>query len=387
MARYNFNANGDIAELPIEDKRYEASDNLRNGLCVRVSQKGSRTFIWRTRHEGQQKVVVVGDHPRMSVNQARVALDKLKEDKEDGALFTARKTTSENIATVRQLAEDFYNTEIVPARTEAGSYQCRMILDKYILPTIGSLKLRSLKAPQVKLPVIKAMRAGYALRAEALLRILKQMFSYGEADGIMDHSPAAALNIKRCGVPKAKECTRMLDETTLPLLWNAVERHVRSDTTRIGLKILILSGVRSGELRLARWKDVNFKKAEWFVPDENSKTTAWTVPLPSHLMALFKQLHELTGDTKFMFPTRDHSEPACRGVFINALNRVYKREDKDGQPVLDIPRVSPHNFWRTVRTIMGDKLDVDPYVAEGCLNHKVTGVESVYNKAQLLGKR
>jgi integrase len=123
------------------------------------------------------------------------------------------------------------------------------------------------------------------------------------------------------------------------------------------------------------------------VPDENSKTTAWTVPLPSHLMALFKQLHELTGDTKFMFPTRDHSEPACRGVFINALNRVYKREDKDGQPVLDIPRVSPHNFWRTVRTIMGDKLDVDPYVAEGCLNHKVTGVESVYNKAQLLGKR
>lgn len=384
MARENFNSKTNIKTLPTEASRYEIGDAEGNGLRLRVSPNGTKTFIWRVRFESRQRIVTLGDHPAMSVNQARSRLDEVKQSYADGVLFTS-KITRKAPTTVRQLALE-YQAEAMASLSEGRKEQVRMAMDKYILPTIGSAKLRSIKAPQVKVVVTKVLNAGYNERARAVLGILGRMFRYAEALGYIDYSPAAALEPSFCGIEKAKSRTCMLNNDGIRTFWSALDKTTRmSGPVRIALRILLLSGVRSGELRQAKWKHVDFDKAEWFIPEENSKTNSWTVPLSSHLLALFRELHDLTGDTIYLFPgiKKDGKlYPITNRVYHKAMVKMFN----DGF-MPDVEKVSPHDFRRLMRTTMAESLNIDDSVAEACLNHVKGKVEGAYNKAQLLTQR
>jgi integrase len=146
-----------------------------------------------------------------------------------------------------------------------------------------------------------------------------------------------------------------------------------------------LTGVRTAELLQAKWEHI--QDNEWFIPEENSKTTAWTVPIVPPVASLLDELQEIADHFEsdwVMASTTD--EPLSDKALARAIRRLRDKKDDKGKLLLDIPDFTPHDFRRTLRTHLED-LDVPPYVAEKCLNHSLGRIERTYNRNELLEQR
>ncbi len=148
-------------------------------------------------------------------------------------------------------------------------------------------------------------------------------------------------------------------------------------TRKKWLKAFITQRGRTGELMKTQWSDINFKKKEWFIPKENTKTLEqWTVPLTNEVINLFSDLQGI--DPVYVFSGKT-------GMLSDkALARAMWRFFKLG--VLTIEQVKPHDFRRTLRTHL-ERLNVPPHVAEKCLNHSLGSINAVYNKNTYINER
>jgi integrase len=137
-----------------------------------------------------------------------------------------------------------------------------------------------------------------------------------------------------------------------------------------------------GELLQAKWEHVDFDKGEWFIPEENSKTRAWTVPLVPAVKRLFKELQGL--DDVYVMAGKVKGTHMTDKALSRALARLFTLGN--GDPLLPVEKFTLHDFRRTLRTHAED-LEIEPHVAEKCLNHSLGHIEKTYNKNTLLNQR
>ncbi len=368
-----------LKKLKGKTARYEIADEGSPGLRIRVQPTGTRTFIWRVNHNNKQRIINIGRYPDVPLADARKKLEKLKEQHSDGDLFNDLK---ENPKTVNELADIFYNDRIIPHRKRPEIV--RYVLDRNILPEIGTKKPQAVTTIAVSKVVSIVVNRGATGHAGKVLSTLKQLFKFAESRGFIEHSPAYSLEPKGLGITTNMR-DRSLDAEEIRAFWVALDRAPRmSAPVRTGLRVLLLSGVRSGELIKARWSDVDLDKGEWFIPEENSKTRAWTVPISSHLLTLFKQLRDYAGDSEHVVPGKDG--PVTDKVLVRAMTRLFEIKDKDGNHILTIPKATPHDLRRTMRSHMDD-LKIEPHIAEKCLNHSLGRIAETYNTNPMLDQR
>ncbi|MCP4283423.1 MAG: tyrosine-type recombinase/integrase [bacterium] len=375
-----------IDSLSPPSSRIELPDKATPGLRLRVSPTGTRTFIWRYADYGKSKVLTLGTYSSgeggMTLKKARDALQKAKAAHKEGVSLS---TPIDTPKTVKELGELFFERRILPHRKVPEAV--RVVLDRDIYPVIGNRKLTTLTAPTLAHVVEKVVDRGASTYAGKVLQVLKQMFRFAEGRGYIDHSPAYALDKKDLGcVDNMKD--RYLDTDEIRIVWNTIDKApLLSIQARIGLKILLLTGVRTAELQLAEWKHISFKKAEWFIPEENSKTTAWTVPLSPAVIELLSILKDaVDGSPWVMASPKSKDGRLTSKVFGRAARRLFNLKDETGNPLMDIPAWSPHDLRRTMRTHMDD-LHIEPHIAEKCLNHSLGRIEKTYNRNDLLDKR
>ena len=368
-----------LDDLKGQKTRYEVADEGCPGLRIRVQPTGTRTYIWRVNHNNKQRIINIGRYPDVSLADARKKLGKLKDQHSGGDLFNDLK---ENPKTVNELADIFYRDRIVPHRKRPEIV--RYVLDKDILPVIGKKKPNAVTTIAASKVVSIVVNRGATGHAGKVLSTMKQMFKFAESRGFIDHSPAYSLEPKGLGITTNMR-DRSLDAEEIRAFWSALDKTPRmSAPVRTGLRVLLLSGVRSGELIKAQWSDVDLDQGEWFIPEENSKTRAWTVPLSSHLLTLFKQLRDYAGDSKYVVPGKDGS--ITDKVFVRAMTRLFEIKDKEGKHILTIPKATPHDLRRTMRSHMDD-LKIEPHIAEKCLNHSLGRIAETYNTNPMLEQR
>ena len=386
--------------------RYELADKAKPGLRLRVEPSGTRTFVWYYSDDGKTKVLKLGRYGTgegcISLKAARDALDKAKEKHREGERPGLAADAPD---TVEKLAELFYERRILPHRTRPDVV--RTVLDKDVIPKLGKRKLQTLTAPTVAGVVESVVDRGAATHAGKVLTILKQLFKFAESRGYIDRSPAYALDRKDLGVVDNIR-DRHLGADEIKAVWRALNLAPRlSLTVQLAAKVLLLTGARTGELLQARWEHVDFDKAEWFIPEENSKTTEWTVPLAPAVIKLFEELQGIAGTSPWVLasqttkPGREpqHIDQRTLGHAFRRLFDVKHKDPRTGKkkPLLDIPRCTPHDFRRTIRTHLDDlkmvdpetgaRISVPPHVAEKCLNHSLGRIEKTYNKNTLLAQR
>jgi integrase len=375
-----------LDHLKPKDKRIELADKACPGLRLRLEPSGRKSFVWYYNDAGKNRVLTLGRYGEsescLSLAQARKALQTAKERHADGGSVLP---TSDAPKTVKELAELFYTRRILPHRKRPDVV--RIILDNDIIPKLGTKKLATLAAPTVASMVESVVDRGAKTHAGSVLSVAKQMFRFAEGRGYMDRSPAYSLDRKDLGViDNVRE--RYLNAEEIKAVWQAIDKAPRmSVQVRIGLKILLLTGVRTGELLKANWQQIDFNKAEWFIPEENSKTTAWTVPMVPAVRALFHELKEIADDLESPWVMAGRTDgPISDKVTGRAMRRLFELKGKDGEPLLAIPSCSPHDFRRTLRTHLED-LGIEPHIAEKCLNHSLGRIERTYNRNALTAKR
>ncbi len=168
----------------------------------------------------------------------------------------------------------------------------------------------------------------------------------------------------------------------LPKLLRKIETYEGSPKTRLAMRLMLLTFVRTSELIEARWEEFDIEGKRWTIPAERMKQvkypTAHIVPLATQTIDVLGMLHEITGDGKYLFPGSFHTvETMSKNTILKALETMgYKG------------RMTGHGFRGLASTILHETDLFDTEHIDLQLAHmKRNKVSAAYNHAKYLPQR
>ncbi|EHL32123.1 tyrosine-type recombinase/integrase [Legionella drancourtii] len=368
-----------ITSLTAKKGRYHITEG--NGFCLRVSPAETKTWFYRYKHNGKEKWLTLGHFPAMGVAEARNLFNELWNKRQNGENpeeYLKQEPESQIDTTVEQLVTEWYSGYIEKHR--AHPQQIKQIIYADIIPLLGDKKLAKLKTKEITLALDKIVNRGSPIHANKVLAALKQAFNYGESRGDMLSNPAANIRARDIGgLEKARERYLTLEE--IKELWHFLDSDKNHISVQIknSLKIILLTGVRGGELRVAKWSEFDFDKSLWTIPAVNTKTgTILRVHLTPFMKSLLLELKK-NNSSEYVISGLNGLSCLSDKAIPKAVNRIQER--------LNIPQWTPHDLRRTFATQLGETLNIDPVVIEKCLGHKMPKIMATYNKNEMLPQR
>jgi len=374
MKRKSISTDLQLSKLKPEDKPYNVQIANVKGLYVTVGTK-TKTFKWTRPYGFSPRKVTYCHYPAMSIKKAREAHEKAQLEHQQGTYGMV----ADKPKTVSELAEMFYKERIEPKRKRPDAV--RQVLDHDVIPAIGSKKLEAVNTPTVRNVVKIVVDREKTTHAGKVLAILKQMFRFAVSNAFMANNPAESLEPDALGVVNNVR-SRVLSDSEIKIFWNALNQN-KSPVTRVALQLLLLLGVRSGELRLAKWEDVDFNNKTLTIPVENQKLNPkqaqsakpFVVPLSNFALQLLQSLSRIND---FVFPGAKDNQPLSDKVFGRAVRRMLEN--------LEVEKFTPHDLRRTLRTRLGE-MKIPPHIAEKCLNHSLGRIVNTYDQHDYLDER
>lgn len=348
------------------------------GLELRITTNGSRGWRLRyTRPNGKRNMISLGKYPEVTLAEAREKRTDLRrliakgidpvEHKQNEK--RALKYASEN--TFKVLAMEWH-AAMVP-RWKEGSKRVndsRRVLEMYVFPKVGDRAIESI-LPLEWLEILRTLEdAGKFEQRRRLHAFCRDIYRFAIITGRASYNPLT--DLQTALKPYKRGSFHHLPQSELPQLVRDIEAYDKSPMVRIGLKLLLLTAVRPGELRRAEWAEFDLDAAVWKIPAERMKMgRAHQVPLPSQALDELRYLHKLTAPFKLLFPGRnDPRKPISDAAFGMAL----KRMGYEGRHV-------PHGTRHVVATGLKE-LGYPREWIELQLSHKLPGIEGVYTHAQ-----
>ncbi|HAT1868206.1 TPA: tyrosine-type recombinase/integrase [Legionella pneumophila] len=367
-----------IANLSAEKNRYHITEG--NGFCLRVSPKGTKTWFYRYKFGGKEKWLTIGNFPVMGVAEARKAFNDLweiRQSDQDPEEIIQKKLLQKN-NNVKTLVSDWYNNYIVKHRKQPQ--QIKQQIDADIIPLLGTLEIEKIEPRDISKALDNIVQRGSPVHANKVLSTLKQAFNYAVSRGEITINPAINIRARDIGgLEKPRDRNLDLDEIKKIWLFLDGDEHSMSIQIKNAIKIILLTGARTGELRLAKWSEFNFDKSLWIIPPENNKIG---LSMKIHLSELTKKLlleiKEITL-SNFVLAGIDDDAPLGDKSISKAIQRIQKR--------VGIPQWTAHDLRRTFATQLGETLRIDPVVIEKCLGHKMPKIMATYNKDEMLYQR
>jgi integrase len=411
-----------LANWKPKRKDEEVSDRGCKGLVVRGQPSGVRTFYrWTDARDDatgivRRKRIKLGHWPVLSLGDARKMVNDAKEARGQ-AVPGARD------ATVGDLAEA-YRRDILGRREPASLTWSWGIIRTHVLtakpdpkrPPFGEWPAREVRPPDVA-AIVRAAKAervvevtdaknrkvkrnaGGAAAARAVLREVKAIFANAVGAGSLEMSPAAVLQAKALGLRGTKR-GRYLDADELKALFAALDLAALldgtakdqklSETTRLGIALLLYVPVRTHSLVAAEWSEVDLDAGRWIIPvsklklhrDDRAEARPFTVPLPGTAVTILRKLQELAGASPWVLASPKNPK---KHVGSKVLIRALARLQESGRLAFG-SRLTIHDARRTWRAWAGE-LGVAFEVAEKSLAHVLPGVADTYAKAEMVDQR
>ena len=263
----------------------------------------------------------LGVYPEVSLAQAREKRDAMRRDLKNDVNPAAKRRAEKYSAadSFEAVAREWFGK--FSANWEE-SYSCKVIrrMELYLFPWIGARPIGKLGAREVLL-CLQRVEAGAKLgTAKRALQECSRIFRYAIATGRIDQNPADHLlgAFPRTPVAHLAAITTPKD---FGELLRAIEAYNGSIVVRIALQLAPLVFVRPGELRAAKWSEMNFAKAEWHIPAAKMKMRAkHIVPLSRQSIALLRDIRPLSGAGRYVFPSaRSKGRPLSAVALLAAL--------------------------------------------------------------------
>ena len=362
-------------------KPYKLPDE--RGLHLLVRPSGAKLWQLRYRHGGKEKTASLGQYPDVGLKDARARRDSARKLVAEGrdpvqtrrAAQVAERAANEH--TFEAIARQWWGSWR-SARTERHADYVMRRLEQNVFPAIGARPLGAIEAPEL-VALVKAVAARGALdMAHRCLQMCGQVFRYAIAHGLAVRNPAVDVKPGDLLPATRKENYARIEARELPALMRKIEAYPGKPTTRLAIKLLAHTFVRTGELIAARWDEFDLDAARWNIPAERMKMrAAHTVPLTPQVLELLRTLHTITGTGALLFPgERDRAKPMSNNTILKALERMgYKG------------RMTGHGFRGLASTVLHEH-DFNPAHIETQLAHSPrNAVSAAYNHAAYLRQR
>lgn len=366
-----------------KDAPYKLRDG--KGLYLEVRPSGGKFWRYRFRHDGKESMLSLGEFgdrvSQVGLDDARRKRDEarqlIKEGKHPGQHRAAAKAAavSEGKNTFEAVAQEWVEEN----RSHwSGTYlkQVQRGLREDISPVIGSVPIRSVSSSQCLQIVKDTKKRGAATVALLLQQWMGAVFRYAIAHQLASMDPTYAIRgaVKREPVQHHKP----LALKEIPALLTQLQTYGGYRATVIAMRLLMLTFVRPGELRGAKWAEFDLDEALWRIPKERMKMgEAHIVPLSSQAVTLLRELHTLTGGRDWLFPNL-RSPDTC--MTMTTLNRALERMGYGG-------RFTSHGFRATASTALNEMGFREDVIERQLAHAERNKSRASYNRAQYLDER
>lgn len=362
-----------------EPGRYSVGD----GLLLVVNGSGSRSWLARIRDpNGKRRDIGLGRYPEVSLKEARDRAAEHRKTARDGLDPVAEKRKARTtVPTFADACRTVYEERKGTFSNDKHAWQWITTLEQFVWPSIGRTPVDKVTNPMI----VSAMKGIWTSKPETARRTLGRVatvIAWATAHGYREHE--ASITAIRMGLPpqpKGVKHYAAVAYADAPLVVKKLRAQPES-IARLALQFVILTAVRSGEARGARWSEVDLDAATWTVPADRMKMKVeHVVPLSTAALTLLRELHaKRTGG--LIFPgtpnkrTRKKEEQPLSDVGLNkALAGVAEN-------------VTVHGWRSTFRTWGAEETSFPDGVLEKSLAHQIrSAVERAYNRAGLLEKR
>ena len=350
-----------------------------DGLYLFVSTTGHRAWRFKYYIDGKEKHLHFGRYPEISLKAARErrleARRALETGKDPGVIQkTERAARSE---TFEVLATEWLDMQRSKLTLKTYENKRERFL-AFVFPYLGKRPIADIKALDM-LDVLK--RIEERGRHETAHRVRSEcgnVFRYAVVTGRAERDPTVDLRGAIAAVVRRNR-PAIVDPARIGELMRAIAGYRGDASTEFALKLLPLTFVRPGELRLAGWSEFNLKAAEWRIPAARMKMRELhVVPLSSQALALLKDLHVLTGSGRLVFPSIRSKD---RPISDNTLNAALRRLGFAGDEMV------AHGFRSMASTCLNEQ-GWHPDLIELQLAHAERNESrGAYNRAQRLPER
>ncbi|OGV48939.1 MAG: integrase [Legionellales bacterium RIFCSPHIGHO2_12_FULL_42_9] len=363
-----------------QEKAYKLSDE--KGLFLYITQNGSKYWRLKYRYLSKEKLLALGVYPDVSLASARERRDDarklLASDIDPGEHRKVMKSASSDRAanSFELVAREWFAKH---SPNWALSHADKVIrrLELNVFPWLGANPVAEITAPELLTVLRRIENRGAIETAHRSMSICGRIFRYAVATGRAERDPSQDLKGALPPV-KNKHFAAQTDPQKFAQLLRAINGYEGTLIVRCALRLAPLLFVRPGELRHAEWSSIDFEKAEWRYLVTKTDTLH-VVPLATQALAIFKELHPLTGSGRYVFPgARSTKRPMSENAILVALRLLgISKEEASG-----------HGFRATARTLLDEVLGVRPDFIEHQLAHAVRDPNGrAYNRTAYLPER
>jgi integrase len=254
-----------------------------NGLFLLVSPSGTKAWRFKYRFHGREKLISLGLYPTVTLKDARERATEARRTLENG-IDPSEQRKQEKISyqnTFELVAMEWHEQQSSKwSEGYSKTNLCRM--KRNLFPAIGSKPVNTISAPELLALLRKIEARGTRDIAHCVLTLSSSIFRYAIATGRADRDPAA--DLRGALAPRVRR--NLPSQTTPEAVGNlliALDNYPGTLVVRSALRIMALTFCRTGELRGAEWREIDFDDALWRIPAERMKMSR------DHLIPLSRQ--------------------------------------------------------------------------------------------------
>lgn len=364
-----------------EPKTYHL--NAGEGLFLEVQPDGSKYWRFRFTHDGKRGLMSMGIYPYVGLQEAKEAR------------YEARKLLAQGINPSTHRKEEKQAAQLAAAnsfeaianewldrqtdKSEVTRTKSRWLL-QFAVDEFGRRPITEVTGPMVLAACRKLENEGKLETAHRIKTKCGQVFRYAVATGRAERDPTPDLK----GALKSRQVQHraaITDPKAVGKLLRDIDQYGGQFTTLCALKLSPMVFIRPGELRAAKWADIDLDEARWsYTPPKTRNQTQLEhiIPLPTQAVAILRELHKLTGRYPYVFHSWGKAGYMSESAVLNALRRMgYGKEEMTG-----------HGFRAMARTILDEVLGFRVELIEQQLAHKVADMHGrAYNRTKHLPDR
>jgi integrase len=379
-----------------KDKPYKLAD--AHGLHLYVTPNGYKSWRWKYRFAGKEKRLVFGPYPTVKLVEARSMRDAAARQLRDGIdpsidkLQRSAAASARAGATFGTVAAEWFDSQ-KPIWSPRYAAIIRRSLDQDVLPKLGTLPLDAITTPMV-LTVLRPIESRGAVEtAHRVRQRISDIFARAIASGIATSDPATVASRALSKVKRSKFPAVRTVEAAQTVL-RKVEQQPGHPLTKLASRLLALTAVRSGVLRLAEaveFEDLDGSSPIWRIPAAKMKLVVerkedvayeFIVPLARQSVELVKLAIDFSGSAPLIFRSIRHPR---KPLSDSTVSKAYREAGFSGVHV-------PHGWRSTFSTVMNELAAVenrlgDRAIIDLMLAHIPAGVEAAYNRAGYMPRR
>lgn len=368
-----------LRTLKPKEKVYRLGDSA--GLYIEVAINGSRYWRMKYRFLGKEKRLAFGVYPEVTLAEAREKRDAARKLLASGsdpaeAKKIAKATQQANAEnTFEAVAREWHTSK---ADRWSLRYRDEIIdtFEKDIFPYIGKRPIAEIKPLELLETLRKMEKRGALEKMRKVRQRCGEVYRYAIITGRAEYNPAP--DLASALTPPKKQHFPFLTAEELPYFLKDLAGYTGSVITKTATKIILLTAVRTQELRFARWQDIDLEKGIWEIPAEVMKMKRpHVVPLSKQVIELFNSLKPLSGHYELVFIGRnDHRKPISK----ESVNQVIELLGYKG-------RLTGHGFRHAMSTILHEKGYNSAWIETQLAHIDKNAIRGTYNHAQYMDGR